>query len=460
MSQTAPPPGGQPLVTVVVLNYNGAQLLPACLDALAAQDLPEGQMAVRVVDNASSDGSVELLERDYPWVEVVRNQRNDGFAGGNNLAMRAATSEYLALINNDARPAPDWLRRLLEPLRDDPDGPLAATTAKIVFQPRFLPVRLATPPFIPGGLDGRELGVRIYRVTVDGRDVSDQVLWDRLAYAPEQTGPDRFRWTRPAGTLLVPVDPDRSGAPLRIGLRVAGETDKPIELGWMDAGTTVKAGPEPAEVEFAVPAGAGPLDVLNNAGGMVFADGYGADRAYQELDLGQYDRPEEVFAFCGGAVCFRSSVLHEVGYFDEDFFMYYEDTDLSWRLRARGWSIRYQPSAVTRHLHAASSVEWSPLFSFHNDRNRLLLLTKNASAGLAVREVLRYPLTTVSLALRAVVRARHPRYRPSLQPTLLRLRVYASYLRLLPPMLARRRALAARAVVGRRALERWLVSRP
>jgi GT2 family glycosyltransferase len=459
MSQTAPPPGGQPLVTVVVLNYNGAQLLPACLDALAAQDLPEGQMAVRVVDNASSDGSVELLERDYPWVEVVRNQRNDGFAGGNNLAMRAATSEYLALINNDARPAPDWLRRLLEPLRDDPDGRLAATTAKIVFQPRFLPVRLATPPFIPGGLDGRELGVRIYRVTVDGRDVSDQVLWDRLAYAPEQAGPDRFRWTRPAGTLLVPVDPDRSDEPLRIGLRVAGETDKPIELGWMDAGTTVKASAEPAEVEFAVPAGARLLDVLNNAGGMVFADGYGADRAYQELDLGQYDRPEEVFAFCGGAVCFRSSVLHEVGYFDEDFFMYYEDTDLSWRLRARGWSIRYQPSAVTRHLHAASSVEWSPLFSFHNDRNRLLLLTKNASAGLAVREVLRYPLTTVSLALRAVVRARHPRYRPSLQPTLLRLRVYASYLRLLPRMLARRRALAARAVVGRRALERWLVCR-
>jgi GT2 family glycosyltransferase len=459
MRQTAPPPGGQPLVTVVVLNYNGAELLPSCLDALAAQDLPDGQMAVRVVDNASSDGSVELLERDYPWVEVVRNQRNDGFAGGNNLAMRAATSEYLALINNDARPAPDWLRRLLEPLRDDPDGRLAATTAKIVFQPRFLPVRLATPPFIPGGLDGRELGVRIYRVTVDGRDVSDQVLWDRLAYAPEQAGPDPFRWTRPAGTLLVPVDPEPA-APLRIGLRVAGETDKPIELGWMAAGTTVKVGPEPAEVEFAVPAGVGLLDVLNNAGGMVFTDGYGADRAYQELDLGQYDRPEEVFALCGGAVCFRTGVLREVGYFDEDFFMYYEDTDLSWRLRARGWSIRYQPSAVTRHLHAASSVEWSPLFTFHNDRNRLLLLTKNASAGLAVREVLRYPLTTVSLAVRAVVRARHPRYRPSLEPTLLRLRVYASYLRLLPRMLARRRALAAQAVVGRRALERWLVYRP
>jgi GT2 family glycosyltransferase len=449
-----------PLVTVVVLNYNGAERIPGVLRSLAAQDLPDGQMAVWVVDNASGDGSLELLRRDFPWVRTIANPTNDGFAGGNNVALREIATPFVALLNDDAYPATDWLRRLLEPLRQPEAERVAAVSAKIVFLPRFLPVELATPGFVPGTLDSRELGVRVYRVTVDGRDVSDQVLWDRLAYAPEQAGPDRFRWTRPAGTLLVPVDPDRSDEPLRIGLRVAGETDKPIELGWMDAGTTVKAGPEPAEVEFAVPAGAGLLDVLNNAGGMVFADGYGADRAYQELDLGQYDRPEEVFAFCGGAVCFRSSVLHEVGYFDEDFFMYYEDTDLSWRLRARGWSIRYQPSAVTRHLHAASSVEWSPLFSFHNDRNRLLLLTKNASAGLAVREVLRYPLTTVSLALRAVVRARHPRYRPSLQPTLLRLRVYASYLRLLPRMLARRRALAARAVVGRRALERWLVSRP
>ena len=77
--------------------------------------------------------------------------------------------------------------------------------------------------------------------------------------------------------------------------------------------------------------------------------------------------------------------------FDDDFFLYYEDTDLSWRLRSLGWRIRYQPAAVARHIHSASSVEWSPLFVFHTDRNRLLMLTKNARAGLAAREVLRYP---------------------------------------------------------------------
>ena len=68
------------------------------------------------------------------------------------------------------------------------------------------------------------------------------------------------------------------------------------------------------------------------------------------------------------------------------------------------------------------------------------MLTKNARAGLAAREVLRYPLTTASMALREVARARHTRRRPPVRPTLLRLRVLGSYLRLLPAMLARRRA--------------------
>ncbi len=458
----APTDEGQPLVTVVVLNYNGAHLLPPCLDALAAQDLPAGQMAVWVVDNASTDGSLDLLARDYSWVTVIPNAQNDGFAGGNNIAMRTATTPYVALTNNDARPTRDWLRNLLAPFQQDISGRLAASTAKIVFLPRFLVLQFETPAFLPGGLDTRELGVRIYQVTVNGRNVTDQVLWDRLAYGPEQAGPDRFRWSRPSGTLLVPVDPDRVAAeqkPLRIGLRVAAETEKPIELSWREASAIVKASPDLAEVEITVPARAELVDVVNNAGSIVFADGYGADRAYQELDRGQYDRPEEVFAFCGGAVCFRIEALRDVGLFDEDFFMYYEDTDLSWRLRARGWSIRYQPQAVTRHIHSASSVEWSPFFTFHVDRNRLLLLTKNASAGLAVREVLRYPLTTASLALRAVAYARHTRRRPPLRPTLLRLRVCASYLRLLPSLLRRRWTLARQAQLSRRELQRWLVPR-
>jgi len=450
----------EPLVTVVVLNWNGAHLLGDCLRGLAAQDLPEGQVATWVVDNASDDGSMELLADQFPWVRAIANDSNDGFAGGNNLALREVATPFVALINNDARPEPDWLRRLLEPFSEPGAERLAAVSAKIVFLPRFLAVELATPGFVPGTLDTRELGVRVYQVTVDGEDVTERVLWDRVAYGPEGEGPGRFRWTRPAGMLLIPVgrDPAQEG-PLRLGLRVAAEATKAVELTWSGGSGGGKAEPEPVDLEVEVPAGVPLADVLNNAGSMVFRDGYGADRAYQELDRGQYQTPEEVFAFCGGSVCFRTEALRQAGVFDDDFFLYYEDTDLSWRLRSLGWRIRYQPAAVARHIHSASSVEWSPLFVFHTDRNRLLMLTKNARAGLAAREVLRYPLTTASLALREVARARHTRRRPPVRPTLLRLRVLGSYARLLPAMLARRRRIAARASVDRKRLERWLVLR-
>jgi GT2 family glycosyltransferase len=450
----------EPVVTVVVLNWNGVHLLGDCLRALAAQDVPGGRMQTWVVDNASSDGSLQLLADEFPWVRVIANDRNDGFAGGNNLALREVTTPFVALVNNDARPEPDWLRRLLEPFSEPGAERLGAVSAKIVFLPRFLAVALATPGFVPGTLDTRELGVRIYRVEVDGIDVTERVLWDRVAYGPEGEGPGRFRWTRPAGMLLIPVDrPAGEAGPLRLGLRVAAETSKPVELTWSGGSGGGKAEPEPVDLEVDVPAGVPLVDVLNNAGSMVFRDGYGADRAYQELDRGQYQTPEEVFAFCGGAVCFRTEALRQAGVFDDDFFLYYEDTDLSWRLRSLGWRIRYQPAAVARHIHSASSVEWSPLFVFHTDRNRLLMLTKNARAGLAAREVLRYPLTTASLALREAARARHTRRRPPVRPTLLRLRVLGSYARLLPVMLTRRRRIAARASINRRRLERWLVLR-
>ena len=448
----------EPLVTVVVVNWNGAHLLPDCLGGLAAQDLPEGQVAVWVVDNASTDGSLELLRDRYPWVRAIANPSNAGFAGGNNVALREVDTPFVALINNDARPEPDWLRRLLEPFGEPGAERLGAVSAKLVFLPRFLAVELATPGFVPGTLDIRELGVRVYRVAVDGTDVTERVLWDRVAYGPEGDGRGRFRWTRPAGMLLVPVDrsPEDGGA-LRLGLRVAAETTKPVELTWAGGSAGGKAEPEPVDLEVEVPAGVRLVDVLNNAGGMGFRDGYGADRAYQELDRGQYQRPEEVFAFCGAAGCFRTAALREAGFFDDDFFLYYEDTDLSWRLRADGWSIRYQPTAVLRHLHSASSTEWSPLWVFHVDRNRLLMLTKDASAPLAVREVLHYPLTSASMLVRAGREALRSRTRPALRPHLLRARVLASYVRLLPTMVRRRRQFGRRAVRSRRDLERWLV---
>jgi GT2 family glycosyltransferase len=445
--------------TVVVVNYNGAHLLPPCLEGLRRQDVPAGTFETVVVDNASADGSLELLARDFPEVRVIASPVNTGFAGGNNLALRTVSTPYVVLLNNDAVPEPDWLRSVLAPF----DGPgaerLGVVTGKVVFAPRFLPLRLRTEGFDPGPHDPRELGVRILAVEVDGRDVTEKVLWEKLAYGPEGEGAGRFRWTRPAGTFLVPVQdgPGDVGGPMKLTFRWIAERDKPVTLTGAGIELTATATAAGSEAVLAVDAGTPLVDVVNNAGGIVLVNGYGADRGFQEPDTGQFDRATEVFNACGNGMAMRTAAGRAVGWFDDDFFLYYEDTDLSWRLRADGWSIRYEPTAVLRHLHSASSTEWSPLWVFHVDRNRLLMLTKDASAQLAVREVLHYPLTSASMLVRAGREGLRSRSRPALRPHLLRAKVFGSYLRLLPTMVRRRRQLGRRAVLSRRDLERWLV---
>lgn len=95
-----------PRFTVIVVNHNGRDYLPACLDSIAAQSLRDFEVVV--VDNASTDGSPELLasRRD---VTVILNDRNLGFAAANNQAAAQACGDWLALLNPDAVAGPDWL---------------------------------------------------------------------------------------------------------------------------------------------------------------------------------------------------------------------------------------------------------------------------------------------------------------------------------------------------------------
>jgi GT2 family glycosyltransferase len=101
----------QPSVTVVVVNYDGGEIVERCLEALAAQTRPPDRT---IVDNASSDGSPERIADGFPGVELLRREQNVGFAGGNNVGVQAAGGcEWVALLNPDAFPEPEWLERLL-----------------------------------------------------------------------------------------------------------------------------------------------------------------------------------------------------------------------------------------------------------------------------------------------------------------------------------------------------------
>lgn len=145
-------------------------------------------------------------------------------------------------------------------------------------------------------------------------------------------------------------------------------------------------------------------NLIQNAGSLLLTDGSGADRGAGEVDRGQYDRREEVFSACGCGVLYRREMLDQVGLFDETFFAYYEDTDLGWRMRLRGWRVLYEPAAVVEHLHSGTSVEWSPFFIFHADRNRLLMILKNAPPGFALRAFGGFGYRSARMAARVLLR--------------------------------------------------------
>jgi GT2 family glycosyltransferase/glycosyltransferase involved in cell wall biosynthesis len=122
-----------PSVSVIIVNLNGRALLSECLDALAAQDCPQDRVESILVDNGSTDDSVAFVREVYPYVRVIEAGRNLGFAGGNNLGARVATGDYLALINNDARADPHWLRAMVEVLEDQ-QPEVACAASKILNQ--------------------------------------------------------------------------------------------------------------------------------------------------------------------------------------------------------------------------------------------------------------------------------------------------------------------------------------
>jgi len=108
------------VVSIVIPNWNGRRWLPGCLAALSAQDRPPDE--VIVVDNGSTDGSLEYLATSHPDVRVVALDHNTGFAHAANVGVRAARSELVALINTDVELAPDWLARMERRLAADAEA--------------------------------------------------------------------------------------------------------------------------------------------------------------------------------------------------------------------------------------------------------------------------------------------------------------------------------------------------
>ena len=144
----------QGLVSVVVVNWNGGAYLGECLASVGRQSYADVELIV--VDNGSTDGSREWLQERASGFRLICLDRNRGFAGGVNAGIRAASGEFVALLNNDAIADRDWLRNLIAAVSDPATGMAAS---KILFYDRRNVIDKAGHLFYPDGLNrGRGAG--------------------------------------------------------------------------------------------------------------------------------------------------------------------------------------------------------------------------------------------------------------------------------------------------------------
>jgi len=260
-------------VSVLVLNYNGLRWLPQCLSSVAATDYPN--FDIYLVDNGSTDGSIDYVQRSFPSVKIILNEENLGFAEAYNKAIKEINSEYVALLNNDTKVLnPKWIHHLVDKAASDPD--VAAVGCKMV--------------------------------SLEDRSRLDSV----------------------------------------------GGMGIPFWRGFVDVGR-------------------------------------------DESDQGQYDQESfEPFAFCGGAALIRRNIFQALGGFDEKFFLYVEDADLSWRLRLLGYRVGFAPEAQVAHYFSGSAetkeIDARKLYYCHRNLLRAILKNCGPSLGWALRNYLLFTL--------------------------------------------------------------------
>ncbi len=372
-----------PRIRVVTLNYDGGAMTLDCLRSVLQSTWPAECLDVILVDNASIDGIADRVRREFPAVTVVDSFANLGFSGGCNLGIRAAGRwnhqwDFVALINNDATVAPDWLEHLVGPFEQA--SRVGATSPKMLFADRFRGVELHAPvETVHGKYRTKQFGVRVTGVEVAGERFGDHDLTFTRQFSPpshQDQYDDLSRWSAaPTAEVHRRADPSDDAA-VTLRIRLSALRPVTVTARTPSAYRELRVGTDPEW--FHIDGALRPYDVVQNAGSALFASGFGGDRGFLHRDGAEFAEPAEVFAWCGGAVLLSRAYLDDVGLFDDTLFLYYEDTDLSWRGRLKGWTYHYVPNAVVRHRHAASTGQGSALFRYQVDRNRLLTLMKNA----------------------------------------------------------------------------------
>lgn len=263
-------------VSIVILNWNRKKETIECLKSLRELRIKNYELGIIVVDNGSTDGSVEAIRKGATGttVELIINKENLGFAGGNNVGIKHALkdgADFVMILNNDTLIDKNLIVSFIEAVDKHKDAG--------IFSPKIYFAR----------------GFEFHKNKYLEKDLG-KVIW-----------------------------------------YVGGIID------WSNV--------------------------------------LGSNRGVDEVDKGQYNKIEETDFATGACMFIKREVLEKVGLFDEAYFMYLEDTDLSVRVKKNEWKVLYVPDAVLWHKVAQSSGIGSGLNDYYITRNRLLFGMQYAPLG-------------------------------------------------------------------------------
>jgi len=278
----------RPDMSVCIVNWRTCAALRQCLNSLA---MHSGglQLQIIVIDNASGDGSVEMVQKEYPEVELIVNDDNIGYAAANNQALRISRAPYKLLLNPDIVVKPGALPALLHFIQQHPST--GAVAPRLVYPDGRLQYSCRTFP------------------------TPDIVFWEMLGLS---------RLAR------------RS--------RIFGK----YRMTWWD-----------------------------------------------------YDRARQVDQPMASALLLNGEALAQVGLFDEDFKIFFNDVDLCYRLKKASWEIWFTPDAEMIHYHGASTSQVRRQMIIESHRSFLRFYCKHYWGKI---NPVGYTLAVVALRVGCVVR--------------------------------------------------------